>query len=87
MSSLIWDITPRKSAVVSEGTCHLHIQGLRVSQARNQHKAGSKQIFRAEDMRSGGGRFLLNVDNLPGYTAPHPITVVSSHNTVVLYCN
>jgi hypothetical protein len=25
------------------GTCHLHLQGQRISQARNQHKAGIKQ--------------------------------------------
>jgi hypothetical protein len=70
----MWDITPRKSADVSEGTYHLRIQGLIVNQARNQHKAGSKQIFRVEDTRSGGARFLLNVGNLPGYTASHSRT-------------
>jgi hypothetical protein len=81
MNSLMWDITPRKSADVSEGTCRLNIQGLKVSQARNQHKAGSKQIFRVEDMRSGCPSFLLNVGNLPGYTASHP------RIQQFLYCN
>jgi hypothetical protein len=37
------------------GTCYLHLQGLKVSQARNQHEAGSKQkieLFMATAMRT-----------------------------------
>jgi hypothetical protein len=45
-SSVFWDIMPLRLLKDSRhfvGTYHLHIQGSRVSQARNQHEAGSKQ--------------------------------------------
>jgi hypothetical protein len=45
--SNFWDTTPRSLMKVSwrfGGTCCLHMQGVNVSQARNLHVAGSKQI-------------------------------------------
>jgi hypothetical protein len=45
-SSVIWDITPCSLLKVSRrfrGTCCLHLQGQRITQARNHHEAGSKQ--------------------------------------------
>jgi hypothetical protein len=47
-SSGLFDITPSGTLLVNrrfEGTYHLHLQGRRISQARNQHEAGSKQSF------------------------------------------
>jgi hypothetical protein len=50
-SSVFWDITLCSAVKVNRhfvGTYHLHHQGLRVSQARNQHEAGntgSKRLF------------------------------------------
>jgi hypothetical protein len=47
-SSVIWDITLRSPLEVNrrfEETCRLHLQNRRISQARNQHEAGSKQSF------------------------------------------
>jgi hypothetical protein len=54
------DITPCSPVKVYqryEGTCHLHLQVLRMRQARNQHEADSKQSL-PED---GGCVFLRNV--------------------------
>jgi hypothetical protein len=45
-SSILWDITPCIMAIENrrfETTYSNHLQGQRVSQARNQHKADSKQ--------------------------------------------
>jgi hypothetical protein len=45
-SSVLWDIklcSPLKVYQRFKGTCHLSLQGRRISQARNQHEAGSKQ--------------------------------------------
>jgi hypothetical protein len=45
-TSVFWDITPCNPLKVGRrfgGTCRLHHQGRRISQARNQHEAGSKQ--------------------------------------------
>jgi hypothetical protein len=45
-SSLFWDIIPCSLFKVNRhfgGICHLHLQGQRISQARNQQEAGSKQ--------------------------------------------
>jgi hypothetical protein len=45
-SSIFWGI-PLNSPLIVKGifreTCHLHLQGWGVNQARNQHEAGSKQ--------------------------------------------
>jgi hypothetical protein len=44
--SIFWDVTPYIPANVKRcfrGKCRLHIQGRRISYARNQHEAGSKQ--------------------------------------------
>jgi hypothetical protein len=45
-SYIFWDINLCSPLEVNQRfgrTCHLHIQGKRVGQVRNQHKAGSKQ--------------------------------------------
>jgi hypothetical protein len=45
-SSVIWDITPRSPLKIKHrfgGTCCLHLQGQKLSQARNQQEAGIKQ--------------------------------------------
>jgi hypothetical protein len=45
-SSIFWDITPCGLLKVNwhfTGPCGLHLHGRRISQARNQHEAGSKQ--------------------------------------------
>jgi hypothetical protein len=45
-SSIFWDTTlysPLKVNWSFGGTCHLHLQGRRVSRAWNQHEAGGKQ--------------------------------------------
>jgi hypothetical protein len=45
-SSVFWDIMPCSSVKVNQrfgGTYRLHLQGQKVSQARNKHEAGSKQ--------------------------------------------
>jgi hypothetical protein len=45
-SSVFWDITPCSPLKVNQnfgGTCRLHLQGRKISQARNQRDAGSKQ--------------------------------------------
>jgi hypothetical protein len=75
-SSIFWDITPCSPLKVNRRfgwTCHLHLQGRRISQARNQREARSKQstdcyllhagflhglFFGLED---GGDKFLRNV--------------------------
>jgi hypothetical protein len=47
-SSVFWDITMCSLSKVNPrvgGTCHIHLQGRRISQARNHHKAGSKKIL------------------------------------------
>jgi hypothetical protein len=47
-SYVLWNITPCSPLKVNqhlEGTCRLHLQGRRISHARNQHEAGSKQRF------------------------------------------
>jgi hypothetical protein len=46
-SCVFCDITPCSPLKVSwcfRGTCCFHLQGQRISQARNQHEAGSKQL-------------------------------------------
>jgi hypothetical protein len=45
-TSLFWDITPRSPFKINQsigGTCRLQLQGQRIIQTRNQHKAGSKE--------------------------------------------
>jgi hypothetical protein len=47
-SSLFWEMmscSPMKVNWCFGGTCHFHIQGWRVSQARNQHDASSKKAL------------------------------------------
>jgi phosphatidylserine synthase len=47
-SSVFWDITPCSPLKVNRrfvGTCRLYLQVRRISQARNQHEAGSKHIY------------------------------------------
>jgi hypothetical protein len=61
-SSLFWDITPCCPLEVNRrfrGTCRLHLQGLRIIQARNTHVAGSKfgLFLDPED----GGDMLLRI--------------------------
>jgi hypothetical protein len=46
-SSVFWDITPFSPLKVNRrfgGTRRLHVQGRRISQARNQRKAGGKAL-------------------------------------------
>jgi hypothetical protein len=50
-SSGFWDVTPCNLLKVNRcfvGTCHPHIWGREISQARNQREAGSKQTFKME---------------------------------------
>jgi hypothetical protein len=64
-SSIFWDITPRSPLRVNRhfgGTCRLQFQVRRISHARNQREAGSKQSS-AED---GRDMFLRKVDGLQG---------------------
>jgi hypothetical protein len=45
-STVFWDITPSSPLEVNRrfgGTYRLHLQGRRMNQARNEHKAGSSQ--------------------------------------------
>jgi hypothetical protein len=47
-NSVFWDITPCSPLKVNRrfgGTCHLHLQCQRISQANKQREAGSKQIL------------------------------------------
>jgi hypothetical protein len=47
-SSIFWDITPRSPLKVNRrfgGTYRLHLQGRRISQARNQREADNKHIL------------------------------------------
>jgi hypothetical protein len=47
MNSALWTITPCSPLNVNRcfgGIYHLHLQDLRISQARNQNVAGSKQL-------------------------------------------
>jgi hypothetical protein len=63
-SSVFWDTMPCSLLKVNwrfGRTCHLHPQGQRISQARNQHEAGSKQsLLRFFDPEDGGNMFLQN---------------------------
>jgi hypothetical protein len=48
LTSIFLDVTSCSLLKVNwhfGGTCHAHLQGQRISQARNQHEAGSKQSF------------------------------------------
>jgi hypothetical protein len=44
-SCIFWDVTPCSPLKLNRrfgGTCRLHLQGRRISQARNQREAGGK---------------------------------------------
>jgi hypothetical protein len=59
-SSIFLDITPCNPLKVNRrfgGTCRLHLQERRISQARNQLEADSKQKLIVEN---GGEMFLRN---------------------------
>jgi hypothetical protein len=59
-SSIFWNITPCSPLKTNRrfwGTCRLQLQDRRVSQARNQHEAGSKQSL-FFDPADGGDIFL-----------------------------
>jgi hypothetical protein len=59
-SSMFWDITqciPSKVNIHFAGTYHLHLQGRRLSQARNQHKSGSKQNYALRGVTSISRKF------------------------------
>jgi hypothetical protein len=64
--SIFWDITTCSPLKINRrfgGICRLHIQGRRISQARNQREAGSNQwlacfTFHSKD---GGDLFRRNV--------------------------
>jgi hypothetical protein len=46
IKSVFWDIMPNSTMKANRlfgGTCRLHLQGWRISQARNLHEVGSKQ--------------------------------------------
>jgi hypothetical protein len=54
-SSSLWDITPCSSLKVNrrfEGTCHLHLQGRRISQVKNQLNTGGEQSYGEPGYRS-----------------------------------
>jgi hypothetical protein len=59
MSSIFWDIMPCNSVNVSqhfEGIYHFHLHGWRVSQARSQYEADSKQCVQTpQDLHRLGG--------------------------------
>jgi hypothetical protein len=72
MRSVFWDITPCSPLKVNRrfgGTCRLHLHGLRISQAINQHKACSACYLLHTgyllglffDDGDGGNMFLQNV--------------------------
>jgi hypothetical protein len=44
-SPIFWDIMPLKVKRHFRGPCRLHLQGRRISQARNQREAGGKHIL------------------------------------------
>jgi hypothetical protein len=61
--SIFWDITPCSPLKVNRlfgGTGLLHLKGRRISQARNQHDAGSRLFFDPED---GSNMFIRNVSH------------------------
>jgi hypothetical protein len=46
-SSVAWGTTPCRLLKVSQcfgGTCHFHLQGSQISQARNKHEAGHNRL-------------------------------------------
>jgi hypothetical protein len=61
-SSIFWEITPC-SLMKSNGsfgrTCHLHLHGRRISQARNQCKTYSKQVANRVDLQKIAVCFML----------------------------
>jgi hypothetical protein len=76
------------------GTCHLHLQGLEVSQARNQHEVGGKQSLLLPtsslflglffDPEDGTDTFLQNSVGFQ-QTTEHLVTIeiiILRHNTL-----
>jgi hypothetical protein len=70
-SSIFWDIilcNPLKANQHFGGTCHLHLQGQRLSQARNQReRKWQAELFHTDllrglffDPEDGGDMFLRN---------------------------
>jgi hypothetical protein len=94
-SSIFWDKTPcspLKPIRCFGGTRRLHLQGRRISHARNHHEAGTKQsklhagLFDPED----GNIFLRNVGYFPtGYTDLYSRRQESSSYTAydILFAN
>jgi hypothetical protein len=70
-SSIFWDITPCSPLKVNwrfGGTCRLHLQGRKISRARNQRESRWQA-----DPEDGGDMFLRNVGwNSTDYTASYP---------------
>jgi hypothetical protein len=62
------------------GTCHLHLQGQRISQGRNQHEAAACYLFRAGFLlhlffnTEGGSNMFLETTGwlATDYTASYP---------------
>jgi hypothetical protein len=74
--SIFWNTRPRSPWKANRhfgGTCYLHLQGGRLSQSRNERKAGSKQsLFGLFFGPEGGDIFLGNVGRLKtDYSALH----------------
>jgi hypothetical protein len=73
-NTVLWDITPCSPLKVNwrfGGTCHLHLQGRRITRARNQRDSRwEAELFDPED---GGDMFLWNVGWLSAdYMAFYP---------------
>jgi hypothetical protein len=63
-NSVFWDVLPCSPVKVNQcfgGIYCLHLQGLRVSQPRNQYETGSKMLYLFFDPEDGGDIFLQNV--------------------------
>jgi hypothetical protein len=66
-NSVLWDITPCSPLKVNRSfgtTCRLHLQCRRISQARNQHEAGSKHSLKSTGCQFQAGFFFGYSSNL-----------------------
>jgi hypothetical protein len=65
-SFIFWDITPCSLLKVNRrfgGTCHLHLQGLRVSRMKQAARKAARFLVRLPfNPEDGGDMFLRNVD-------------------------